>query len=112
MLSGIPADGKIEMISSGIPEPEQKVRQEFERVRGLAILPPALRGWTVDVLNVIRRVGNSQFSLHQIYQFEEELQALHPRNLNVRPKIRQQLQLLRDLGLIEFAGRGMYKFHA
>ncbi len=31
---------------------------------------------------------------------------LHPENRYVRPKIRQQLQILRDLGFVEFLGRG------
>ena len=34
---------------------------------------------------------------------------LHPQNRFVRPKIRQQLQILRDLGLLEFLGRGRYR---
>jgi type II restriction enzyme len=37
------------------------------------------------------------------------LQKLHPANRHVRDKIRQQLQVLRDLGLIEFLGRGGYR---
>ncbi|MBZ5564268.1 MAG: hypothetical protein LAP13_17830 [Acidobacteriia bacterium] len=34
---------------------------------------------------------------------------LHPDNLHVRDKIRQQLQRLRDLGLVEFLGGGKYR---
>jgi type II restriction enzyme len=34
---------------------------------------------------------------------------LHPENRHVRDKLRQQLQVLRDLGLIEFLGRGRYR---
>ena len=33
----------------------------------------------------------------------------YPRNQNVRPKLRQQLQILRDLGLVEFLGKGFYR---
>jgi type II restriction enzyme len=112
LLNAIPEDGKIQMVSSGIPVPEKKVRGEFERVRGLAKLPPSVRGWTVDVLNAARRLGKTTFCLQELYQVEGELQAAHPRNMNVRPKIRQQLQVLRDLGLIEFAGRGRYRVRA
>ncbi len=108
LLSGIPEDGKIAIVSAGVPVPEQQVRHEFDRVRGLAEVPPSLRGWTVDVLNAVRRLGKSRFSLQELYQLEPELRAAHPRNLNVRPKIRQQLQVLRDLGLIEFRDRGSY----
>jgi len=108
LLSEIPTDGKIAMVSSGCPVPESTVRTEFSRVRRLADLPPSLRGWTVDVLNIIRRIGRDRFSLHELYAFEEDLRGLHPNNRNVRPKIRQQLQVLRDLGLIRFFGEGSY----
>ncbi len=112
LLSGIPEDGKIAMVSSGVCKPERQVRQEFERVRGLAELPPSLRGWTVDVLNAIRRLGKSEFSLEELYLQATELQAEHLRNRNVRPKIRQQLQVLRDLELLDFMGRGAYRLRS
>jgi type II restriction enzyme len=108
LLSRIPEDGKIAIVSNGHPIAEQRVRSEFSRVRKLAEVPPALRGWTVDVLHAIRRLGKSRFSLRELYQAESDLKALHPRNQNVRPKIRQQLQVLRDLGLIEFTTPGSY----
>lgn len=111
LLSEIPRDGKIEVVSSGFPRPEAKVRDEFSRVRKLAEIPPSLRGWTVDVLNAIRRLGKTQFLLQELYAFDRELQALHPNNQNVRPKIRQQLQVLRDLGIIKFSGHGRYTLH-
>jgi type II restriction enzyme len=40
---------------------------------------------------------------------ERSLAQLHPANRHVRDKIRQQLQVLRDLGLLEFVGRGKYR---
>jgi len=43
------------------------------------------------------------------YRFERELAALYPRNHNLRPKIRQQLQVLRDAGLLKFEGQGTYE---
>jgi type II restriction enzyme len=109
LLSGVPEDGKIAIVSAGIPEPKQQVRREFERVKGLAELPPSLRGWTVDVLTAVRGLGKSQFSLQEVYQLEPELRAAHPNNRNVRPKIRQQLQVLRDLNLLDFTDRGTYR---
>ncbi len=109
LLSQIAADGKIAMVSDGSPVAEQKVRTEFSRTRKLAEVPPSVRGWTVDVLRVVRRLGKSYFSLGDIYDFEPELQTAHPLNRNVRPKIRQQLQVLRYLGLLDFAARGTYR---
>lgn len=108
LLSQIPADGKIAVVSAGRAVPEQRVRQEFSRVRKLADLSPSLRGWTVDVLNAVRRLGKAEFSLRELYAFEGQLKEAHPGNQNVRPKIRQQLQVLRDLGLLEFSSPGHY----
>jgi len=108
LLGQIPPDGKIAVVSSGLPLPENQVRSEFSRVRRLAELPPSLRGWTVDVLNAIRKLGKLQFSLQELYAFEGELRAAHPHNQNVRPKIRQQLQVLRDMGMLEFVAPGRY----
>jgi type II restriction enzyme len=108
LLSEIPTAGKISIISSGMPVPVARVREEFSRVKGLAELRPSARGWTLDVLRMIQRLGKPSFNLGEIYSFESELQLLHPRNRNVRPKIRQQLQVLRDLRLINFVSPGKY----
>jgi type II restriction enzyme len=108
LLGQIPEDGKISLVSAGKVEPERKVRAEYSRIRQLTALPPSLRGWTVDVLKVIRELRKPQFSLQELYAFEPDLKAVHPRNQNIRPKIRQQLQLLRDMGLVEFVSPGKY----
>jgi type II restriction enzyme len=42
-----------------------------------------------------------------IYAFTRELEQLHPGNRHVRDKIRQQLQVLRDLGLLLHVGPGL-----
>jgi type II restriction enzyme len=108
LLGQIASDGKIAMVSDGAVVPEQKVRSEFSRVWKLAEVPPSVRGWTLDVLSAVRKLGKSSFSLDDVYKFESELRDSHPLNRHVRPKIRQQLQVLRDLGLIEFTSRGNY----
>lgn len=108
LLGQIPSDGKIAMVCDGSAIPESQVRNEFNRTRTLSRIPPSVRGWTLDVLNAARRLEKSQFTLNDIYKLEDELQAKHPHNHNVRPKIRQQLQVLRDLGLAHFIGRGEY----
>ncbi len=47
-----------------------------------------------------------EFSLDDVYAHEATLAALYPDNRNVRPKIRQQLQVVRDWGWLAFNGRG------
>ncbi len=63
LLGGIPPDGKIPMISAGVPVRKRRVREEFSRVKQLAQLPPSLRGWTLDVLRAVRQLGKSEFTL-------------------------------------------------
>ena len=42
-------------------------------------------GWTLDVLNVVRRLGKREFSLAEVYAFGEELRRLHPANRHIEP---------------------------
>lgn len=71
---------------------------------------PEKRGWTLDVLKVVRSLEKKEFSLGEVYAHAEELGKRHPSNRNIEPKIRQQLQVLRDdLGLIEFLTPGHYR---
>ena len=66
------------------------------------------RGWLLDVLQRVNQM-DEYFTLEQLYSFESELAKKHPDNHNVRAKIRQQLQRLRDGGEVLFLGRGQYK---
>jgi type II restriction enzyme len=109
LLGEIPLDGKIPMISVGVPVRKDRVREQFSRVNQLANIPPAVRGWTLDVLRVVRELSKPEFTLQELYAFEAQLKALHPQNENVRPKMRQQLQVLRDLGLLRFGAPGNYR---
>ncbi len=108
LLSQIPTDGKLRVVSNGLETRSDEIRKQFQRIKPLADLNVRLRGWTIDVWKVIQKLNKSDFLLSDIYQYEPELAALHPGNQNIRPKIRQQLQVLRDLGFISFALRGHY----
>ena len=108
LLDRIPRDGKIPVVANGSAVAERHVREEFSRIRKLAEVPPSVRGWTLDVLTAVRKLAKPRFSLQELYELESYLQNIHPHNRNVRPKIRQQLQVLRDLGLIEFRSPGNY----
>ena len=104
----IPTDGKIPIIEEGKCLPTGSVRENYGRVKGLGELGTGIRGWTLDVLRCVRRLPRA-FSLADVYAFDEELANLHPGNKNIRPKIRQQLQILRDLGLVRFVEAGRYE---
>lgn len=79
------------------------------RLRPLERLKAATRGWTLDVLHVVRSLNQPEFSLQDVYAHAAELAQLHPGNKHVREKVRQQLQVLRDLGLLTFLGSGSYR---
>jgi type II restriction enzyme len=69
----------------------------------------AARGWLIEVMKCVDAVGRQDFTLEDVYAQEDPLHRLYPANRNVRPKIRQQLQVLRDRGYLRFLGRGRYR---
>jgi type II restriction enzyme len=109
LLNNIAQDGRIPVVTKGVATSPKQVRNEYQRLKPLSDIGLKTRGWTLDVLNVLRRLGRRSLSLSDLYQFEGRLQALHPDNKNIRPKIRQQMQVLRDLSLVAFEGGGRYR---
>jgi type II restriction enzyme len=109
LLDRIPTDAKLPIVVAGRETTVAAVRRGFARLRPIQTLGSEMRGWTLDVLNVVRSFGKTSFSLADVYTFDELLGALHPKNRNIRAKIRQQLQILRDLGLLQFLGNGAYR---
>lgn len=129
LLNKIPQDARIPIVADGSFRPAAEVRQAYRRLRPLEKLKAETRGWTLDVLQVVRalveereagRAGfaaqpkeaaplHRTFTLDEVYAHTEELAKLHPDNRHVRDKIRQQLQILRDLGLLEFLSPGSYR---
>jgi type II restriction enzyme len=113
------------------------VREKFRRVKPLKEISVKERGWTLDVLNIVRRLSESrrrgneslnkkspgqpeslrlltsspttEFTNEDVYVFTRELEKLHPDNRHVKDKIRQQLQVLRDLGLLLHIGSGVWR---
>ncbi|WP_284652478.1 DpnI domain-containing protein [Flavobacterium terrisoli] len=67
------------------------------------------KGWILDILHCVEKIPSKDFKLEDIYNFEKDLKLKHPNNNFIKDKIRQQLQFLRDKGIIEFNGRGTYK---
>jgi type II restriction enzyme len=109
LLSHIPPSGRIPLVLNGRVTDRSNVRKAFKSLQELNEIRPEARGWTLDVLRIVETLGKPQFSLDEVYRFENELRTLHPANNNVRPKIRQQLQVLRDLGRLRFRSAGQYE---
>jgi type II restriction enzyme len=108
-LNRIPVEARISIVTEKEIIPEKEVREKFKKVKPLKEIPITQRGWTLDVLNAIRRLGKTEFTTVDAYAFTRELEKLHPDNRHVRDKIRQQLQVLRDLGLLLHIERGIWR---
>ena len=67
------------------------------------------KGWLFDISLCIDQLKKREFSLDEVYAFEPVLKEKHPANNNIKAKIRQQMQFLRDKGILEFKGSGQYK---
>jgi len=66
--------------------------------------------WKEEITRIVETIDRNIFTLGDVYQFEGDLQEKFPSNLHIRAKVRQQLQLLRDDGLIEFVdNRGTFR---
>jgi type II restriction enzyme len=89
--------------------PPEEVRAKYKRVKPLENISVTQRGWTLDVLNIVRRLGKPEFTNDDVYVHDRELERLHPDNRNIRPKIRQQLQILRDTGLLIHVESGRWR---
>ena len=140
-LNRVPVEARIAVVTESEVTPEKEVREKFKRVKPLKDISVTQRGWTLNVLNIVRRLVNSEgraprdqnisdksgrrgtppseiFTPADVYAFERELEALHPDNRHVRDNpvnkkhragIRQQLQVLRDLGFLLHIERGIWR---
>ncbi len=67
-------------------------------------------GWQKITLNAVLNMPEAKFGLQELLNVCEPIAAIqYPENNNVRAKLRQQLQFLRDFGLVEFVRPGQYK---
>ena len=110
VISNIPEFGKIFYIQDGIAKSKNEVLEKWNKTEFVQSTKNIeAKGWLLDVLTCLEKIRKTQFSLDDVYGFEAFLQAKHPFNNNVKAKVRQQLQFLRDKNLIEFVGRGQYR---
>jgi type II restriction enzyme len=109
LLGLVPDAGRIFIVRDGIALEKEAVLASWRRTLFLRETGLEARGWLIEVMKCAELIGRSEFEIDDIYAFEGRLAALYPNNRNVKPKIRQQLQVLRDSGFLEFTGRGRYR---
>ncbi|RYG97393.1 MAG: restriction endonuclease [Alphaproteobacteria bacterium] len=110
LIGQVPLAGRIALIRSGSHIAKQAVLDQWRATLFLREASLAARGWLLDVMKCVEEIGRPEFTLADVYAYEARLAAVYPANNNVRPKIRQQLQMLRDMGWLEFTDRrGLYR---
>lgn len=114
--SGVAIDGDdivfVTRIIENTPIERREIQIETtneEFVSEQAILQ-SLTGWKKEVYRVVEKLPDDRFTLGEVLEYETHFVHLYPDNRNIDAKIRQILQQLRDLGLIEFIDyQGTYR---
>ncbi|HLD31100.1 MAG TPA: DpnI domain-containing protein [Patescibacteria group bacterium] len=110
LLQDIPLSGKIFYVKNEKPENKTDILKNWQRTLFLRESREIdLRGWVLDVMSCIDKLNKKEFTLDEVYNFENILYQKHPDNKHIKDKIRQQLQFLRDKGYLEFLERGKYR---
>ena len=109
LLQNIPQTGKIFFVRNRQVEPKNKVLAEWQKTLFLREEKEiSAKGWLLDIMNCVEKLGSKNFSLDEIYAFENILSKKYPENKHIKDKIRQQLQVLRDKNYLQFLGGGKY----
>jgi type II restriction enzyme len=109
LLGDIPKNGKIYLVKNETIQDKDIVLKTWSQTSFLATQNKEKRGWTLETLKLIDNFNTSAFTLKEVYLFETLLKNKFPNNNFIKDKIRQQLQILRDKGIIEFLGQGRYR---
>jgi len=107
LIGKLPLDARIYIVRDSEEVPHSHVRKGWKRFEFLKTQKLSAKGWLNDILVCVRHL-DKEFTLGEMYEFEDRLAVLHPHNKHIRPKIRQQLQVLRDNGILEFLKPGTY----
>ncbi|HMR99434.1 MAG TPA: DpnI domain-containing protein [Anaerolineales bacterium] len=109
-VGNVPEMGKIFFVRDGVAKSKDEVLDRWSKTEFIKSTGNIeAKGWLLDVLLCVERIKKREFSLDDVYAFEGYLKAKHPSNNRVKAKIRQQLQFLRDRGVVRFLGRGRYR---
>lgn len=107
-LRKVPELGKVFLVKNQQVLPRIEVTSQFHKTTFLGDKTVENRGWTLEIMQCVDKLSN-HFDLNDVYFFSDYLKSRYPENNNIKAKIRQQLQILRDQGIIEFLGNGHYR---
>lgn len=108
-ISQVTDSGKVFIVKDSKTIDAKLVKESFQKTIFLRNKSLESRGWILEIMKCVDSIGKDVFTLDDVYKFEKKLKLKYPNNNFIKDKIRQQLQQLRDKGIIEFVGRGNYK---
>lgn len=112
VIKDIPQTGKIFYVKNRKIEPKEVILDSWNKTLFLREeTKTESKGWILDIMKYIDKIGKQEFKLEEVYRFEKELETKHPNNKHIKDKIRQQLQFLRDKNYLKFIGNGKYKLN-
>jgi hypothetical protein len=109
--------GPVEKLRAAMPRPIVLQSADIELPRRVELrqkdysrLVNSFSGWLQLTLEGISRIKGKTFTMDDVLAVCAPLaRERFPDNRHVREKLRQQMQRLRDLGLVLFLGRGRYE---
>ncbi len=105
----IPEQGKVAVVRNGVQINKQEVMRRVCQANALKEDDIAVRGRLFDILNIVNSFENPVFTLEEICAYSDSLKKKHIDCGDIRDMIRDQLQIMRDRGIIEFVASGLYK---
>src|SRR5690606_39225059 len=108
-ISKVADAGKVYLVKNSQIINQDLVKETFNKTLFLRTKSKDAKGWILDIMSCLDLIKKETFTLDDVYEFEEKLKLKYPNNNFIKDKIRQQLQVLRDKGVIEFVSRGKYK---
>ncbi|MFN3694269.1 MAG: DpnI domain-containing protein [Ignavibacterium sp.] len=108
-IAKVPESGKVYLVKHSKIIDREIVKQSFNRTLFLREKSIEAKGWLLDIMKCVDEIESDIFKLDEVYNFEHKLKLKYPQNNFIKDKNMQQLQILRDHGIIEFIGRGKYR---
>jgi len=108
-ISNVAEVGKVFLVKNSELIDRTIVENSFKKTLFIRNQSFDSKGWILDIMLCVDAIPKDVFTLEDIYKFENKLKLKYPSNNFIKDKIRQQLQVLRDKGIIEFVSRGNYK---
>ena len=108
LFESIPSYGKVFIVKDSKLELKDKILNQSHKILNLYDLDSNKAKWKIEILKILDSL-NPLFTLQQVYDKEVKLKEIFPDNNHIKDKIRQQLQFIRDDGIIVFHGNGKYE---